>query len=76
MATENYYKNITHVVELKSDIGVYCKHCDRKVSADDLAGSINHYIKEHAYKLLHIGSDTSRDDQGLPWHSTIAILGK
>jgi len=41
-----------------------------------LAHSVNHYIAQHGYALLHVGTETSRDDKGKPWHNTIAVLGK
>lgn len=31
-----------------------------------LAESINHYINEHGYRMLHVGTETSRDDEMRP----------
>jgi len=40
----------------------------------DLGNRIQHYL-DHGYKLLHVGSETSHDDEGKPWHSTVAVVG-
>ena len=75
MATKNYYDGVTHVVHISTNIGTSCKHCTQQVGLDRLAESINHYIKKHGYKLLHVGTETSHDQVGKPWHSTVAVLG-
>lgn len=36
----------------------------------------NHIIKEHKLHCLHVGQETSRNNDGHPWHSTVAIFGK
>ncbi len=74
------FKGITHVVEISSVIGKSCEHCSEAIGggyADDqsIDKSINHYIQEHGYKLLHIGSETTRDDKGRPYDTTVAVLG-
>ena len=76
MTTENYYKGIKHVVHISTNIGTGCEHCTFKIGTDSFAESINHYIKEHGYILFHVGSETSHDMNGNPWHSSVAILGK
>ncbi len=77
MATQaSYYQGISHVVELSTNTGTRCEHCSTGVGLDKFTESINHYIGQHGYKLLHVGTETSHDDGGKPWHSTIAILGK
>jgi hypothetical protein len=40
----------------------------------DIGKEIQHYL-EHGYKLLHVGQETSYDDDGKPWHSTVAVVG-
>jgi hypothetical protein len=76
MTTENYYKDIKHVVYISTNIGTGCEHCDAKIGIDNFAESINHYINDHGYKLLHVGTETSHDMEGNPWHSSVAVLGK
>jgi hypothetical protein len=74
------YDEIEHVVKLSTNRGGHCKHCDFKLHSfadvDNLADAINHYIAEHGYRLLHVGTETDRDDEELTWHSTVAVLGR
>jgi hypothetical protein len=79
-STDHHYAEIRHCVYISTNIGTGCEHCDYAIGAlargtDDLASSINHYIEQHAYRLLHVGTETSYDDHGKPWHSTVAVLG-
>jgi len=76
MTTENHYKGITHVVQLSTNIGKCCEHCSTQVGTDNFAESINHYISEHGYKLLHAGSETTEDLNGKLWHHSVALVGK
>lgn len=76
MTAQSYYEGVQHVVHLSTNIGASCKHCSERVGLNSLAESINHYIEQHGYKLLHVGTETSHDMNGNPWHSTVAILGK
>ena len=62
--------------QLSTNIGRSCEHCGTMVGSNDdgdLSDSINHYISEHGYELLHVGTQTSRGDEGL-WHHTVAVL--
>ena len=73
---QNYYEGVKHVVNISTDIGTKCEHCDVGIGLENFAGSINHYIEKHGYKLLHVGTETHHDAESKPWHSTIALLGK
>ena len=75
MTTQNYYEDVKHVVHVSSDEGKSCEHCDFRFGSD-IAESINHYIDDHSYKLLHVGQETSRDNMGNPFQITVALLGK
>jgi hypothetical protein len=46
------------------------------VGLDRFPESVNHYIEQHGYRLLHIGTETTDDSKANPWHCTIAVLGK
>ena len=35
-----------------------------------------HLIERHGLTLLHLGQETDRDDEGRPWHNTVAVLGE
>lgn len=65
-----------HVVHITTDVSKGCEHCHFTIGSDRLAESINHYISEHGYKLLHVGQETTSDQDGKPWHTTAAVLGK
>jgi len=71
MAEENNYKGINHIVKISTHIGTGCEHCSHAVGNDNFTESVNHYIKEHGYKLLHVGSEN-----GDNLTMTVAILGK
>lgn len=75
MTKKNHYEGVKHVVYISTNIGTGCEHCKEPIGTDQLAQSINHYIKKHGYKLLHVGTETGHADSGL-WHSTVAVLGK
>lgn len=78
---KHIYEGIRHVVHISTNISTSCEHCSKSVGGypgdgeHSLAESINHYIEKHGYKLLHLGTETSHDTEGKPWHSTIAVLG-
>lgn len=77
MTTQNYYEGIQHVVFISTDVEQSCEHCTERVGGNRYFGeSINHYIEQHGYKLLHVGSETTRDDAGTPWHTTVSVVGK
>jgi hypothetical protein len=76
-------KDTKRVVSFSSSSGRGCEHCDDSLGIDRhplegierLTRSVNHYIEHHGYHLLHVGQETSRDDEGKPWQSTVAVLG-
>ena len=75
MTAQTYYEGITHIVELSSDPSNNCDLCSFRIRSN-IAESINHYIKEHGYKLLHVGQQTSRDQDGNLFQLTEALVGK
>lgn len=72
MASETI-SDTNHVVQISTNIGEGCKHCSHPIGMENFAESINHYINEHGYRLLHVGQQTEHASEGL-WHSTVAIL--
>lgn len=40
---------------------------------DAIHDKINHYL-EHGCEILHVGTETTHDQDGRPWHSTVAVL--
>ena len=75
MTTQNHF-NVDHVVYVSTNIGTGCEHCRTSIGLEHFAESINHYIEQHGYKLLHVGTETSHDNDGKPWHISVAVLGK
>jgi hypothetical protein len=49
-------------------------NCDE--APQDLDDQINHYINKHQYHLLHVGQETTYGEEGTPWQSTVAVLGR
>ncbi len=43
---------------------------------NDFGELVNHYLKEHGYKLIHIGQETGSDREGNLWQNTVAVVGK
>lgn len=76
MTSKNYYEGVQHVVYITTNVGTGCEHCSEQIGLDRLPESVNHYIGQHGYKLLHVGAETSHGSDGKPWHSTVAVLGK
>ena len=63
--------------EISSNINRGCEHCRESVGPSNDGGitdSINHYINEHGYRLVHVGTQTSHGPDGKPWHNTVAVL--
>jgi hypothetical protein len=73
-------EDIKQVVKISTDetlTSQKCVVCAIPVGLDRLEKSINHYIQEHGYKLLHVGTETAKSNEGNGlYYSTVAILGK
>lgn len=75
--THHYYEGIQHIVYISTNIGTWCEHCGSvNIGMDKFAESVNHYIENHGYKLLHVGQESKETDKGNPISDTIAVLGK
>ena len=69
-------QDVKEVVEVSSSFWKTCKYCSAlKLSDDSVEAQVNHYLG-HGLKLLHIGTESSRTDEGEIWHSTVVVLGK
>jgi hypothetical protein len=73
MAKENYYEGIKHIVRITTDYSDNCEHCKQHFM--ESASAINHYIKEHGYKILYIGHENDYSGSDI-YHYTVTILGK
>jgi len=77
MAGNNIYDGVGKVVEVSTNIGSGCADCGTWLDGSEkFSESINHYIQQHGYRLLHVGGDTTHGNDGTPWHNTLAVLGK
>ena len=69
-------QDVKEIVEVSSSFWKTCKYCSAlKMSEDSIEAQVNHYLR-HGLKLLHVGTESSRADDGKIWHSTVAVLGK
>lgn len=75
MADKSYYEGVGHIVHISTGDTRRCDHCEQMIGGSNFSDSVNHYISAHRYKLLHVGAETSRDDDGNPWQMTVAVLG-
>jgi hypothetical protein len=68
--------DVEQIIHISSSVSSNCSVCGQIFPGmdPDFAEMVNHYIG-HGLTLLHIGQETTRDDQGAPWHSTVALLG-
>jgi hypothetical protein len=67
-------QDVKRTVALSSRRKHACDHCEL-VLDDNVSASINHFIEVHGYRLLNVGTETSRDPDGNVHHSTVAVLG-
>jgi hypothetical protein len=70
MAEKNLYAGVRNVAYINSSVLQKCEHCSEGIGLDRFSESINHYIQDHEYHLLHIGTETSQDADGRPWQGT------
>jgi hypothetical protein len=69
-------RKIKHVVRVSTITETGCEHCTAFFGMDDFPKAVNHYIEKHGYALIHVGTETTNDSEGRPWHSTVALLCK
>ena len=67
---------ISHVVRINTNEPSRCEHCDFKIDSHNFAESINHYLEQHGYSVLHIGTESVMTDRDEPYHTSVAMLGK
>lgn len=66
----------THIVHISTFTATGCEHCHFTIGGqDNLAQSVNHYIDDHGYQLLHVGAETVDLGSGLG-SATVAVVGK
>lgn len=71
---EHYFDGIKHVIQITPSDVERCKTCN--YSPTDFADTINHYLTNHGYKLLHAGTQSSLHYTGDLVHDVTVLLGK
>ncbi|MFR0690197.1 hypothetical protein ACLUTX_12430 [Enterobacterales bacterium AE_CKDN230030158-1A_HGKHYDSX7] len=69
------YETVVHTVKLSTDVSMHCKVCGEWQEAENLDANLNHYLQQHGAKLLHLGSEAYRDENGRTAHHTVAVVG-
>lgn len=75
---------VRRVVQLFSDVYFGCPvdECDggwprmSNVGQDVLDDMANHMIGKHGWLVLHVGQETTTDNEGKPWQRTTIVLGQ
>jgi hypothetical protein len=76
MPTRKDY-GVQHIVYISTNESKLCEHCHATgLGLEHFAQSVNHFTEKHGYRVFHIGTETSYDSEGKPWHSTVAVVGK
>jgi hypothetical protein len=67
--------SMPHVFSLKTNTVGQCVFCEEDFGPleSNLAGAINHYVQEHDCELLHIGTETSLEEDKF-FHVSVAFL--
>jgi hypothetical protein len=66
------------VVQLSSAWQKQCPICKKiplMTEDPDIGAQINHYL-EHGYTLIHVGQETTKNNNGELWQTSVAVLGK
>jgi hypothetical protein len=67
--------DVEEIVVVSTNISQPCKFgCTLLYGGDDFQSNVNHYLKEHDYKLLHVGQESEVDSEGMSYHTTVAVL--
>ncbi|MBT3208542.1 MAG: hypothetical protein HN704_08365 [Bacteroidetes bacterium] len=67
------FKEIVHVT---TEYGKTCTHCNEQFDIGEFASFVNHYIQEHNFSLIHVGTETLENTEKGNVHNTVAVLGK
>jgi hypothetical protein len=67
--------DVKKTVSVSSGVHAPCQECERGIEGESIHEKINHYLS-HGYKLLHVGTQSTRDYRDEPCQDTVAVLGK
>jgi len=74
-------EDLQGIVTIRSDSYRPCPLCHEGMvgagAGDDevLAVQVNHLLTHEQTRLLHVGQETSRDGDGNPYQTTVAVIG-
>lgn len=77
MTTETTLRKMKLAESVSSSVSKQCPFC-REFTLDGITHfieSARHLQDKHALECMHVGQETSNDDQGKPWHSSVAFFG-
>lgn len=74
MSDSSQYEGIKKIIRVVSNNQETCVECHQPPR--DFETTVNHFIADHGYKVLHIGTETEFVNENTPCHSTVAVLGK
>jgi hypothetical protein len=62
---------------VNSSVSMGCPFCrgSRLNGLDDFEGAARHLQDEHGLVCMHVGTETTNDSDGKPWHNTVAVFG-
>lgn len=72
------FDGVSKVAHIRSDTESPCEECGEAVDGDDFAAAVNHYLQEHAWRLLHTGQETAlpHTDDEEAYEVTVAVVGR
>jgi hypothetical protein len=63
------------IATINTNIGSSCPLCRTFLDGSQFDECCNHLLKKHKLKCLHVGQETSRDNEGHLCYSTVAVFG-
>lgn len=64
------------IVTVSTTVEQSCPFCGEWMGGEmKFDESVRHLIEAHGCTLLHVGTQTTPDQKGGPWHSTVAVVG-
>jgi hypothetical protein len=68
-------QSTTHIVHVSTIKAAKCVHCEEIIGGASFEAGVNHYLDEHEYILLHIGTESTIGPSGKACQATVAVLG-
>lgn len=62
------------LVYVSTNVPRSCPVCGETALIYNFFEDACNHLLEHGLKLLHVGQETGPDENGKPWHSTVAVF--